>query len=367
MACTSCGKKRSGGSVVGCCTLNSMDEQTPLEKIRNGDDEFCFIEITNAICESLKNDEGIHPSATHSNTDCEDLSALNDLAIARLHNALMVLNICDVDEYKCWLDSLVSWQWNVDKAIICAICGLWENIHDLWDEIEDLWKEIDKIWKEFALVWAAINAIISRINIIENDIKNIKQKIVNIETEINKLWNDSSSIWQNIGDIINVTNQLKDTDKSLQNQINAIKNKLPGGFSTLVTKEIWRGVGHAGNNLTLSESALNFDAIRVSFNVGGAQYSVDIQPGYLQHDAANVATYSGMDFSGTNKLEGSAGLKATNAAMDVLNVVPSKSNLVWTNLTNGNIDRFFQGTACNGQVGECIISRIEGVKKIDYA
>ncbi len=152
MGCTSCGQattRKIGGT--GCCQLNTMDEETPLEKIRNGDEDFCFIEITNKICESLQNDEGINPSAAHSNTDCDDLNSLNDLAAAKLHNALMVLDMCDVDEYKCWLDSLLSWQWNVDKGIVCAICGLWTNVHNLWDKVENLQDQINQIQQSITI------------------------------------------------------------------------------------------------------------------------------------------------------------------------------------------------------------------------
>lgn len=133
MGCTTCGQGNSQGSSSnsGCCDLRAMDVVTPLNDIRNGDENFCFSEITDKICENLKNDEGINPSATHSNSDCDDLSSLNDLATGSLHNALMTLNLCDVDAYKCWLDSLLSWQWNVDKALICAICGLWDVVHCL--------------------------------------------------------------------------------------------------------------------------------------------------------------------------------------------------------------------------------------------
>lgn len=135
MGCINCKQSNLSGTGgdQGCCNLRAMDVITPLQKIQNGDKNFCFTEITNKICENLADDEGIHPSATNQNRDCDDLSSLNDLATGSLHNALMTLNMCDVDAYKCWLDSLLSWHWNVDKGIICAICGLWKKIHKLED------------------------------------------------------------------------------------------------------------------------------------------------------------------------------------------------------------------------------------------
>ena len=347
MTCTNCGQgvNRIGSSGSGCCNLETMDVDTPLEKIRNGDEDFCFVEITNKICESLMNDEGINPSLKHSNSDCDDLSALNDLATGNLHNALMVLNMCDVDEYKCWLDSLLSWQWNVDKATICAVCGLWKNIHDLW-------ADLDKIWQNINDIWIAI--------------RNINQQIENIQNEIIKLWNDSKSIWQNIGDIVIVTNNLKEKDGDLQKQIDEINKKMPGGFSTLVSKVLWQGNAHAGQTFKLSEPLSNFDLVRVKYNVGGSQYSTDLLPGYFNPNLANVATYSGIDYAGDYEFRACAGLEGTSTALSSLVMTASKSTLVYYNLATGKIDQWFKGTSTNNKTGECIISRIEGLREISY-
>src|SRR5699024_11454466 len=132
MTCSSCNNVNNG-SGNNCC-LKAMDTVTPVNSIANGDQNFCLCGITDLRCENLLVNEGIHPSVSHSNTDCDDLSSLNDLATGSLHNALMVLNMCDVDAYKCWLDSLLSWQWNVDKALICAICGLWDIVQCIDDK-----------------------------------------------------------------------------------------------------------------------------------------------------------------------------------------------------------------------------------------
>ena len=138
MACASCKGNSRSSNCSGCCDQKAMDVVTPLENIRNGDENFCFNEITDKICENLSNDEGIHPSATNSNTDCDDLSSLNDLATGSLNNSLIPLNMCDVEALKCWLFSLISWNWNMFKAIICAICGLWCRMHNVIDNIKIL-------------------------------------------------------------------------------------------------------------------------------------------------------------------------------------------------------------------------------------
>ncbi|MCI3860057.1 hypothetical protein V6B05_01265 [Lactococcus garvieae] len=135
MACASCKgstssslSTNSGNSCGSCSKRQVMDTEKPLEQIQNGDKNFCFTEITDEICENLHANEGIHPSVTNSNTDCDDLSALNDLGIGDLNNHLIPLDMCDVEAWKCWLFSLLSWMWNINKAIICAICGLWDAV-----------------------------------------------------------------------------------------------------------------------------------------------------------------------------------------------------------------------------------------------
>lgn len=142
MACASCKgsassslSTNSGNSCGSCSKRQVMDTEKPLEQIKNGDKNFCFTEITDEICENLANDEGIHPSVKNSNNDCDDLTALNDLGIGDLNNHLIPLNMCDVEAWKCWLFSLLSWMWNINKAIICAICGLWKKLHELEDII----------------------------------------------------------------------------------------------------------------------------------------------------------------------------------------------------------------------------------------
>lgn len=139
MGCSSCGQgggyssPSSGGmsSGGGCGDRKAMDANTPLKKIQNGDSDFCFNEIDNNACENLANDKGIHPTKENTNDTCEDLKALNDLGIANLNNRLSMLDICNIEDLKCWLFSLLSWIWNINRAIICAICGLFAMIKEL--------------------------------------------------------------------------------------------------------------------------------------------------------------------------------------------------------------------------------------------
>ena len=129
MGCN-CGSNSTSTSVPtgDCSSRKAMDTNKPLKQIQNGDENFCFSEITDEMCKNIGSNEGIHPSAKHSNTTCDDLKALNDLGLGTVHNDLMTLDLCDIAAWKCWLFELISWLWNILRAIICAVCGLWCTI-----------------------------------------------------------------------------------------------------------------------------------------------------------------------------------------------------------------------------------------------
>lgn len=79
-------------------------------------------------CTSLKNDTGIEPSA--GKDDCHDLNMLNDCLIGILAGELEKYDVCDWKEF---MERYAANEWTNNKAMICAICGLWENIHAIWE------------------------------------------------------------------------------------------------------------------------------------------------------------------------------------------------------------------------------------------
>ena len=254
---------------------------------------------------------------------------MNDCLVESFSEEIETYDDCDWKEYA---EDLNGNLHTVFKAIICAICGIWKNIHDLWADLAKVWKEI---------AW--------------------------IKNQINLLWDDNKSIWQNINEIWNVLNDLKDKDKNLQDQINNINKNMPKGFSTLVSKVLWQGTAHAGQSFELAEPLSNFDLVRVKYNVGGSQYSTDLLPGYFNPNLANVATYSGIDYSGDYEFRACGGLEGTSTALTSLVMTASKSTLIYYNLSTGKIDQWYKGTATNNKTGECTISRIEGLRQINYS
>lgn len=138
MACNSCGNKSGfNGSCNSCSKVPDIDTESALDTIKNGDENFCFNEVTDEICSNLKGDKGIHPYKGKNHNDCEDLHALNTYLHGNSWNSLKTLDFCDINALRCWLYELVSNSWNMTKGLVCAICGLWDAIHKIIDWINN--------------------------------------------------------------------------------------------------------------------------------------------------------------------------------------------------------------------------------------
>lgn len=79
-------------------------------------------------CTSLSNNTGLAPSSDRD--DCEDLEMLNNCLIGNMEAELEKFDVC---EWKEFMKEYIPNDFNTNKAIICAICGLWQNINEIWD------------------------------------------------------------------------------------------------------------------------------------------------------------------------------------------------------------------------------------------
>lgn len=104
------------------------------EDIRQNIPEFVANGFTDEMCASLQNDTGLKASVGHN--DCTDLNNLNDCLIGNMATELERFDVC---EWKEFMEQYATNDWNTNKAMICAICGMWTNIHDIWTEINRIW------------------------------------------------------------------------------------------------------------------------------------------------------------------------------------------------------------------------------------
>lgn len=89
--------------------------------------------FTDDMCSSLQNDTGLKTSSGHD--DCTDLENLNDCLVGNMETEIDDYDSCT---WKDFMKLFIGNVWTVLKAIICAICGIWTNIHNLWATIRSL-------------------------------------------------------------------------------------------------------------------------------------------------------------------------------------------------------------------------------------
>lgn len=104
---------------ISCGACEDLRQEAP-GLIVNGFDE--------TMCASLKNDTGLSPSS--GNNDCTDLNNLNDCLVGNMATEVESYDVCD---WKDFMKQFIPNVWTTLKGIVCAICGIWTNIHSLWN------------------------------------------------------------------------------------------------------------------------------------------------------------------------------------------------------------------------------------------
>ena len=128
------------------------------EDIRETDPSLIVNGWSDSECTSMKNDTGLVASKGHD--DCEDLTDMNDCMIGNLDADLEKYDVCD---WKKFMHKFIPNLWTLESAIICAICGIWTNIHNLWAEIAKIWKAINDILEEIQNLWNNIRNILAKL------------------------------------------------------------------------------------------------------------------------------------------------------------------------------------------------------------
>lgn len=104
-------------ATVNCESCESLRQDAP---------DFVVNGLTDDICTSLSNDTGLNP--TSGNDDCTDLNNVADCLVGNMATEVEAYNVCDWKEF---MKNFIPNVWTTLKAMICAICGLWKNVHCL--------------------------------------------------------------------------------------------------------------------------------------------------------------------------------------------------------------------------------------------
>lgn len=111
------------------------------ESIRQNDPSFVINGLGDEECASLGNDTGLVPSS--GNDDCEDLNNINDCLVGNMATEVDAYDVCD---WKPFMKKFIPNVWTTFKAIICAICGIWTNIHNIWERLQELLEKINCVY-----------------------------------------------------------------------------------------------------------------------------------------------------------------------------------------------------------------------------
>lgn len=98
---------------------------SPCIQLQEESSDFYENGVTESVCNSLGQNTGFNPES--GNNDCEDLKLANDCLI--LGN-IEELDGYDVCKWKEFMETYLPNQYNMNEAIICAICGLWGAIQN---------------------------------------------------------------------------------------------------------------------------------------------------------------------------------------------------------------------------------------------
>lgn len=102
---------------VNCSSCSDLQDVAP---------NLAVTGFTDDMCTSLQNGTGLNPSAGSDN--CTDLNNLNDCLIGNQEAELNMYETCD---WKKFMKQFIPNLWTTLKAVICAICGVWEFIKNL--------------------------------------------------------------------------------------------------------------------------------------------------------------------------------------------------------------------------------------------
>lgn len=93
--------------------------------------EFVVNGVNDTVCTSLKNNSGFSPSSGHD--DETDLDLANDCLVGNLTQEIDAYDVCDWKDY---IKKLVPNLWNMLKALICTIGGLWTKVECIADNLD---------------------------------------------------------------------------------------------------------------------------------------------------------------------------------------------------------------------------------------
>lgn len=164
-----------------------MAECKACEDLRNDAPEFAENGVTDAVCNSLKNDTGLDASNGHNN--CTDMDNATKCLIGNMVDELERYDTCTWKKFmKIFLTNLFA----ILNAINCSLCGVWVNIHNLWADIARIWAAIQEINNKITNILSRLTAAENTLNNHTTQIQNINTTLNNHQTQLNNINNQTT-------------------------------------------------------------------------------------------------------------------------------------------------------------------------------
>lgn len=113
-------------SSIDCGACDELRQTSP-EFVQNG--------VTKRVCNSLKNNTGLNPSLSVTHTNDEDLNNANDCLIGRMDQEIEAYEVCD---WKTYMHKFIPNLYELIKAMLCSMAGIWSNINRIWCWLESI-------------------------------------------------------------------------------------------------------------------------------------------------------------------------------------------------------------------------------------
>lgn len=97
---------------------------TACEDLRDSAPDYAVNGVTDTVCNYLKNNTGL----SGDSDNCTDLDIVNDCTIGMMDQVLDAYDVCDWKEF---MHKYVPNEHQLNKALICALCGLLEKVDKL--------------------------------------------------------------------------------------------------------------------------------------------------------------------------------------------------------------------------------------------
>lgn len=102
--------------------------------LRDNSSDFYVNGVTDRVCESLENNQGFSPDNDDDN--CSALHKADNCLINTLIDKLPAYDVCDWKEF---MEEYLPNQFNMNEAIICAICGINKRLFAQQLDVELRW------------------------------------------------------------------------------------------------------------------------------------------------------------------------------------------------------------------------------------